>query len=313
MLYFSQSLKKDLGYPFSFFCISPQDQSLINVAKYYAKISASFMDCFFFMEYLSPIGPSSQENLALNLKNKGIKKPMIGLVHLPQGMLLKTWDMKYIRSSLDLLDHIIVYGSSLTNFLRSISYGYKTYQTFHYVDCNYYHPAPERNNNQFKVIVFGSLLRDMELLKEIVQKCPEIIFQICSGRLNLKQDFANISNVLLYEYMPEGELLGLLQQANVSLSVMEDTIGSNSIVGGLACGLPQIVSDVGSIRDYCSEKNTFFCKTLDEYIKAIRLLSQNKELCSKMGEAARNRALELSLPNSINWFKNFFITVVNKH
>ncbi|MBF0490306.1 MAG: glycosyltransferase [Candidatus Omnitrophica bacterium] len=312
MTYFAKCLKKELGYPFSLYCNSPKVQSRINLTKYYARIVAPFTDCFFFMEYLSPIGVSNQEELALNLRLKGIKKPMVGLVHLPEGLLLKTWRMKYIQQALDQLDHILVYGSSLTDFLKRIGYGHKVHETFHYVDSDFYHPPLNRDNSQFKVIVIGSILRDMQLLKVIVGQCSDITFQICSGKLNLNPIFENINNVELYQYIPEEELLKLLQQSQASLSVMEDTIGSNSIVGGLACGVPQIVSDVGSIRDYCSEKNTIFCKEPHDYIKAIRLLSQNKELCFQMGESARKRALELNLPSSINWFRDFFRKVINK-
>src|SRR5205823_2940372 len=107
--------------------------------------------------------------------------------------------------------------------------------------------------------------------------------------------------VLLYKYLPEHELLLKMQQADACISVMEDTVGSNSIVTGLACGLPQIVSDVGSIRDYCSMENTIFCKEVKDFVQAIRLLKQNKDLCTQMSHHARQRAQELSLANSIDW------------
>ena len=73
--------------------------------------------------------------------------------------------------------------------------------------------------------------------------------------------------------------------------------------------MPQIVSDVGSIRDYCSDENAFFCKEPKDFVKAIRLLSQNKDLCLKMGNSARKRAEELSLSKSIIWFRDFFAAV----
>ncbi len=311
MAYFAKCLKRDLGFPFSIFRNSPKDYRHINLAKQYARLTLPWTESLFFMEYLSPIGIANQEEIALSLRKWGVKKPMIGLVHLPEELLLKYWKMEYICAALDAVDHVIVYGSSLSKFFERIGYGHKVKQTFHYVDADYYHLINKKQDNegQFKVLVFGMLLRNMHLVLDIVQQCPDITFEICAGTGNLKSIFDGQPNVLLYDYMPEEALRFKLQHADVSLSVLQDTVGSNSIMTGLACGLPQIVSDVGSIRDYCSEENSIFCKERDDYLKAIRLLSQNKDLCLKMGKSARKRAEELSLPNSIRWFKEFFATV----
>jgi glycosyltransferase involved in cell wall biosynthesis len=106
--------------------------------------------------------------------------------------------------------------------------------------------------------------------------------------------------------MPEEELLGRMQGADVSLSIMDDTIGSNVIGTSLACGLPQIVSDVGSIRDYCSEKNAIFCNDVDSFVESIQTLSENPTLCQEMGFDARKKAETISLEQSINWYRDLF-------
>ena len=113
-------------------------------------------------------------------------------------------------------------------------------------------------------------------------------------------------NVRLNKFIPETELLVKMQQADVSLSVFDDTIGSNVIVTSLACGLPQVVSDVGSVRDYCSEENAIFCKTTEDYVQAIQFLDKNREICKQMGIKARKRAEDISLSKSIEWYQEFF-------
>ncbi len=312
MGYFAKCLQKNLGFPFFCFCNLPKDYPKpVDLAKYYAYFTSPWTDGLFLMEYLSPIGNANQEELVLNLRKRKVHQPMVGLVHLPEGLLLKYWTMDHIRSALDLIDHIVVYGSSLAKFLDRLGYGAKLKQTFHYVDTDYYHPKEKPLTDQpLKVIVFGMLLRNTPVLKQIVLQCPQVNFHICAGMADLKSTFQGLPNVVLHEYMPEPELLNKLQEADASLSVLEDTVGSNSIVAGLACGLPQIVSDVGSIRDYCSKENSFFCQDPDDYVKAIRFLSQNKDACQNMGKNARQRAEELSLPKSIQWFKNFFQTIL---
>jgi len=311
MAYFAQCLKRDLGFPFACFYNSSKKKWQNALAKHYAKFTLPWTDCFFLMEYLTPLKTASQEQLALRLRKKGVRKPLIGLAHLPEQLLLKYWKLEDIRSAMDSLDYVIVYGSSLAKFFERIGYGHKVRQTFHYVDADYYHPVKEKekNENEFKIICVGSLLRDVGVLKEITQQCPHITFEVCAGIADLIPVLGELPNVLLYDYLPEDELLCKIQQADASLSVMKDTIGSNAIVAGLACGLPQIVSDVGSIRDYCSEENSIFCKDTGDFVKALQSLSQNKSLCLSMGNSARKRAEELSLSKSIDWFRDFFTTL----
>ena len=53
------------------------------------------------------------------------------------------------------------------------------------------------------------------------------------------------------------------------LNVMKDTIGSNVICTSMATGLSMVVSDVGSIRDYCSETNAVSVLLHDDFIKIL--------------------------------------------
>ena len=85
-------------------------------------------------------------------------------------------------------------------------------------------------------------------------------------------------------------------ESDISLNVMDDTIGSNVIVTSLAMGLALICSDVGSIRDYCDESNTIFCEnSVDSFCEAIRSLSCNRQLVFDMKCAAHKRAESLTI------------------
>ena len=101
-------------------------------------------------------------------------------------------------------------------------------------------------------------------------------------------------------------MLKEMQRAHVGLSVLTDTIGSNVICTSLACGLAQVVSDVGSIRDYCSDENSFLCTTVDDFVSALERLSTDRQLCERMGKAARRKAEEISLDRSIEWLGEQF-------
>ena len=90
-------------------------------------------------------------------------------------------------------------------------------------------------------------------------------------------------NVEVFNYISEDLLLEKIQNADINLSVMRDTIGSNTIVSSMACGLAQICSDVGSIRDYCDDSNSIFCdNTVASFVDAIDKLKSDVELLSNM-------------------------------
>ena len=75
---------------------------------------------------------------------------------------------------------------------------------------------------------------------------------------NIDYLFSGLKNATLVGDVPEAELKHYMNDSDISLNVMKDTIGSNVICTSMATGLAMVVSDVGSIRDYCDETNACF-------------------------------------------------------
>jgi glycosyltransferase involved in cell wall biosynthesis len=268
-------------------------------------------DIFFFMEYLSPGRQAGNHCLvAQEMRRRGIKNKMVGLVHLPPPVLLDMHGEQFIRASADAVDRIVVMGSSLGDYFAGMGYAAKVEKTFHYVDTEYYYPIhKEPDPGRFSVIVCGSLYRDRQMLHEIMERSPGIQFELCMGMQSLAPVFGDLPNVALHGYLSEAALQAQMQRADASLSVLDDTVGSNVIVTSLACGLPQVVSDVGSIRDYCSEENAIFCRTTDDFVNGLQHLKASRGLSIQMGVNARKRAEEMSLENSIDWYRRLFTSL----
>lgn len=319
MVYFARCLKKYLGCKTKLIRTPRRYRryryGLQRLWKYltikYTSIGLRPDDIFFFMEYLSPPRASGDHcGIVLNIRKQGVKNKIVGLVHLPPKVLLEMYGEKYIGSAIDAVDNTVVMGSSLASYFSERGYREKVKQTFHYVDVDYYRPLPKKSSrNKFVVFILGSLYRNRNMLREIVKRCPNITFELCMGNESLHPMFSEFSNVFLNKFIPEAELLSKMQQADVSLSVFDDTLGSNTITTSLACGLPLVVSDVGSIRDYCSDENTIFCKAVDDFVDALQFLNKNRELCWRMGRNARKRAEEISLEKSIDWYRDLFTSI----
>ncbi len=262
-------------------------------------------DQVFFMEYLAR--SCFQDKLAHILRILGLKNRFVGLVHLAGSHLMEIYHKEsVIRKKLRFIDDCVVFGSSLSSFLKEEIGFPNVIKTFHYVDTEYYHPLQDKpSNKKPRVVCLGNIKRDFNSLKGLVERMPQVHFDICQGVLNLEAIFKEYNNVSLYGYLGEDELLYLMQKDDICLSIMYDTVGSNVITTSMATGLVLVVSDVGSIRDYCSTDMAVLCKDPKDFENALYDLSRDPEHLKEMS----NKAIEKSISFSYNEFKKEFCKI----
>lgn len=232
-------------------------------------------DKVYLLEYISSY--IDMARMGALIKNRNPKVQTYGLVHLTPSYFIQIKDMNAEKFQYwdKNISHLLTFGSTLTAFLHSMGIPKSKISTlFHYVNNEYYHRNTTYNNDKVTVIVQGNLQRNYTLLEKIVATCHDVDFIICAGMRQLNQ-FNKYDNVKLLGFISEEELKNEMERADVSLNVMDDTIGSNVIVTSMSMGLAIIVSDVGSIRDYCDETNAIFCKTENEYIEALQSFINN--------------------------------------
>jgi glycosyltransferase involved in cell wall biosynthesis len=264
-------------------------------------------DKVLFMEYLGNIS-GNQTGLAIKLREWGVRNKLFGLVHLSGKNLKELYGTtEYIKQGAEAVNKILVLGSSLADFFIELGYRHKIITTFHYVDTNYYKPSLTLKPEKLQVIHIGSLKRNFDKLAYIVRKCPEIDFHICQAHRNLSEYFKDQENIKLYSFLPELELLKLMQSCHCSLNILDDTIGSNVITTSMACGLVNVVSDVGSIRDYCNDDNAILCKKNDDFINALLTLAKNGNLLEKLSLNSVYNSQKLNLEESIGFFETLFL------
>jgi glycosyltransferase involved in cell wall biosynthesis len=274
---------------------------------FYLKVILSKSDKVLFMEYLGNIS-GNQTGLAIKLRDLKVKNTFIGLVHLSGNNLLELYGTnEYPVQGAEAVDRLLTFGSSLADFFVQLGFENKVITTFHYVDTSFYKPSEITKSELLQVILIGSLKRNFRQLVEIVTSCPEIEFHICQGHNNLSEYFHNQRNIKLYNFLSETELLRLMQSCHVSLSIFDDTVGSNVITTSMACGLVNVVSDVGSIRDYCNDKNAILCKENEDFTVALLELAKDKKLREKISAASIEKAQKINLKESISFFGTILV------
>lgn len=217
-------------------------------------------DEVFLLEYMIPW--ASQYELACYIRKKNPNVRIYALSHLTckffDGMTANDPDM--IHKWAKPVDKLLTLGSSLSSYFEKAGIPKDKISTgFHYVDSEYYHKMTEIEvHTPLRVIMMGALQRDYGMLSEIVKRCPNVHWIICRGRKNVDGLFPKTTNVELMGFLEEDELRHQMDIADVSLNIMEDTVGSNVITTSMAMNLAIVVSDVGSIRDYLDEKKSGF-------------------------------------------------------
>lgn len=240
------------------------------------------------MEYLELLYPTN--DLAYWIKEKFPAVKLSAFIHLVPEKLDKSFPQGILESWMHPIDRVITLGSSLTKYLQDRGIPAEKIQTsFHYVDEYYIlHSVEEKpTNDRIKVLAMGNQMRNIKLLKDVVSANPNTDFIICQGVSDMLKDFEGLANVELIPYVSEEALRKYMMLSDISLNVMKDTIGSNVIVTSLGMGLAMICSDVGSIRDYCSEENTIFCSNNSkDFSNAIMELSKDRAKLVKMQMSA---------------------------
>lgn len=263
-------------------------------------------DEVFLLEYLCPWTP--QIKLAEYIRKIYPHVKIYALSHLT----IKFFEERIVKKDHNIIekwskpvDKMLTLGSSLSNYF--INHGIskdKISTGFHYVDSDYYYKSEEVEvHTPLRVIAMGNLQRDYSLLANVVKKTPNVHYTICHGRTPVGSLFEGCNNVDLKGYLSEDDLRHQMDIADVSINIMEDTIGSNVITTSLAMGLAMVVSDVGSIRDYCYNNNALFCKNdVESFVNAINTLSSNADNVLAMKKHSLERAEFLHIDKVHEWF-----------
>ncbi len=262
-------------------------------------------DEVFLLEYLLPW--ASQYELACYIRENYPKVKIYALSHLTgkyfDEMTAKEPDL--IQKWAKPVDKLLTLGSSLSSYFEKAGVSKEKISTgFHYVDSDYYQKKqPMKSNSPLKVIMMGALQRDYGMLAEVVKQCPDVHWIICRGRKNVDNLFPKTPNVELKGFLEEDELRHQMDIADVSLNVMEDTVGSNVITTSMAMGLAMVVSDVGSIRDYCNDENALFCQNnVEQFVRSIKKLQNNLQLVLRMKKVSLENSKRLQIDNINRWF-----------
>lgn len=245
-------------------------------------------DIIILFEYLTP--GIRQDYIIYTLKFSGHKNIRVfGFVHLTPSILDVSFSTRIISKRLELLNGAFTFGSSLTDFL--LKFSNISISTFrHYSDLNFYKPSNSfSTNKRINVLVIGQQARNYSILLELVKSIKYLNFYIIVSDFNIVKDLLNIPNVFVYSNISEDKLIQIMNGCHCSLGMYDDVVGSNVLSNCISMGIISLVNDVGSVRDYLTINDSFFCNNIDEYVNALFFLKNNPDKLNGMRDLLINK------------------------
>jgi glycosyltransferase involved in cell wall biosynthesis len=254
-------------------------------------------------------GEHSARFLPSRLKECSLPKiRTVATFHQPPDLLpgLVSWET--LRS----LDAIILVSPSQIPFFRSHITEDKLHVILLGVDTELFHPRPVPNSSDTVVcITTGLNLRDWDTFNQVAQALTGIKFiVVTSAKIKLKRS----TNVEVHSGLSDAALAAMYRSADVVFLPLLDATANNTLLEGIATGLPVVATDLEAVRAYVSDEAAIFVKNndVDEFVAAISRLQHDADLRNKMGRSARVRALELGWPNIIKQYEALYRNIAEK-
>ena len=227
---------------------------------------------------------------------------VVATFHLP------TWRHRdLVRSDWHLrrLSAAICLGRTQMEFLAGIVGADRTFFVPRGVDADYFSPGSDADGRDANLCLFiGEHLRDFATLRDSLDRIARARPQTrCIARTERAAVSRNDTDpaVLRRDRMSEAELLQLYRRAALLLLPLVDATDNNTAVEAMACGLPMVVTDVGSVRDYVTPECAVFVPPGDaaRFAEAVIDLLDDPNRLRAMSGAARQRGLALNWPTVI--------------
>lgn len=170
------------------------------------------------------------------------------------------------------------------------------------VDAELFHPsATKHNSDRVSCITTGLHLRDWDTFKKVALAMPDVTFIVVTSS---QVKFEGIPNLKLYSGVSDTALADLYRSADILFLPLLDTTANNTLLEGIATGLPVVATDHQSVRAYLPNDEGILIagNRVEGFVAAIDRLQKDPELRRKMGRASRARAEELSWPNIIKQY-----------
>ena len=222
----------------------------------------------------------------------GLPKPpkVAGMFHMPPEIIERLIERENVRR----LDAVITLAPDQADWFKTWLDPARVHLVKHGVDDAFFHPAEGGPPSEppWRVVTVGTNFRDYDLLFRVAARLgdlPDVQFHVVK---RFGPDTVIPSNVRVHTGLSDEDLAGLYRRSHICMLPLAKATASNTLLEGMASGLPVVVSDLYSVRSYAGEEEALFFPVGDAEAAAARIreLVENPELRLRLGRAGRARA-----------------------
>src|SRR5574338_326167 len=228
------------------------------------------------------------------LKGVGKLRPkLVATYHQPSDVLESLVNRKVIAK----LDCVSVVSPDQLLFFKNLLPPDKIRLILHGIDTNHFRPsAPSKDRGPFTCVTTGHYLRDFNVVRQVAETLETYKDIEVHAVTSKPTGLDNLPNVTIHRrHIDDEELLRLYQRSHILFLPLIQSTANNSLLEGLACGLPIVSTFLPSVKVYAPGSEAVLIKDNDpqQFVETILHLFHNPEARRVMAGAARRRAEEL--------------------
>lgn len=213
------------------------------------------------------------------------------------------------------LSAVVCVGRSQMEFFQRLMDPERVFFVPHGIDTDFFRPPDsfeERDPNL--CLIVGENYRDYEALGRLIDivaaKRPATRF-VAVASPQYSKAAGTHPNFTFLSQIPEAELLRLYRTAALMIQPLREATANNAVLESMACGLPLVISDVGSVRDYMKANCGVLARPGDAngMARAVLDLLEDPKARAEMAVNCRQQALEFSWPRVMTQLESVYLSI----
>jgi glycosyltransferase involved in cell wall biosynthesis len=215
-----------------------------------------------------------------------------------------------VREVIAALDHVTVVSAAQLPFFRDLLPPERIQVIPHGIDTGFFRPGPApRDASTFSTITTGHWMRDWVAVRAVAQRLaptPSYTFHVVTNR---ETGLDDLPNVRVHRNVDDATLLSLYQAADCLFLPLLEATANNSLLEGLACGLPVVSTRLAGVEGYLAGDEALLVPDNDpeQIVDALARLRDDPALRAAMGARARARAEELSWSRVAREYERLYV------